>query len=65
VNLADAVESSLATADRLDLVGVPGGVAAEARVGVGAPREIWAWLVMAALVLLTLEWVLYAARMRG
>lgn len=65
VNLADARESSLATAERLDLVGVPGGVAAEARVGVGAPHEIWAWLVMAALVLLTLEWVLYAARMRG
>ncbi|RMH24905.1 MAG: VWA domain-containing protein [Planctomycetota bacterium] len=61
VNLVSAAESAIATADALDLAGGP---ASTAGVGVAAPREIWRWFALAGFVLLTVEWLLYAWRMR-
>ncbi|MCC6659383.1 MAG: VWA domain-containing protein [Phycisphaerales bacterium] len=61
VNLASPRESSLATRDALQ---ISGETIAAAAPGEG-PREIWHWFVMAALGLLTLEWLLYAWQMRG
>jgi hypothetical protein len=34
-------------------------------VGDAASLELWPWLAAAALVLLTVEWVVYCLRMRG
>jgi hypothetical protein len=65
VNLADAAESRLGTADWSPR-GVAAGAAAQAdSPGSGAPREIWHWFVIAGLALATLEWLLYAWRMRA
>jgi hypothetical protein len=61
VNLVSPPESSLATRDTLH---VSGQNVSASRPGEG-PREIWHWLVIAALVLLTLEWLLYAWQMRA
>jgi hypothetical protein len=60
VNLADRTESSLAVADAVRVSGrdVP------ATSGSPVPREIWPWLALAALGLLAVEWVVYAARSR-
>ncbi len=62
INLADATESLVATADQLDIPGA-GGTLTAAKAGGG--RELWPFLVMAAIGLLTLEWFLYAWRMRS
>jgi hypothetical protein len=62
VNLADAVESDVRV--RSDLV-----INAESVVGgdarhIGA-RELWQWLVAAALMLLVVEWMIYTIKARG
>lgn len=60
VNLTDPVESMLRVAEAVDL---PGGALA-AGTGGGAPREVWHWFVLAALAVLSVEWFVYAWRMR-
>lgn len=64
VNLCDVGESSLATAGALGVTGEPRRAS-----GPGAPTpqpgEIWPWLVLAALGLLTADWVYTCARMRA
>lgn len=63
VNLVDDRESSLESSAVLML---PGG--AEARTaggrGAGEPREVWHWFVIAAAVLLGVEWLLFGLRAR-
>ncbi len=60
VNLLDETESAVGVRESLR---VSGQVVAAAR-GDGGPREIWAWLIGAALVLLSIEWVINAWMMR-
>jgi hypothetical protein len=60
VNLLDETESAVAVRDTLRVSGqVVHGAAGE-----GGPREIWSWLVLAALVLLSVEWLVNAWMMR-
>jgi len=61
VNLASAAESAIPTRDTLTIAGSE--VSAQG-VGATAPREIWPWFVLAALVLLAFEWALFSWRMR-
>lgn len=63
VNLLDETESSLAAPESL---AVPGGGVAASGDGLGGaePREIWPWFVVAAAVLLGLEWLVFGARAR-
>lgn len=61
VNLADAGESSLASRDTLRIGGRSLGAGSG---GASGPTEVWHWFVMAAGALATIEWVLYALRMR-
>lgn len=67
VNLLSAAESSLqGAADVPALVGesaVAGGAISRADPGQGR-REVWHWFVLAAIALLTLEWFVYAWKMR-
>lgn len=60
VNVLDEGESAIAT--RADVTIAGKRVAADA--GTGGPREIWAWFVAAGLALLTVEWLVFAWRMR-
>lgn len=61
VNLLDADESSLQTSDTLIIAGTT--IHADTKPGT-ALREIWHWLIVAALVLLALEWFVFALRSR-
>lgn len=61
VNLLDANESALATADALTIAGQR--IAGTSRGGT-EPIELWPWLILAAGVLLVIEWVLHALRTR-
>lgn len=61
VNLADEFESLARTSDTVTISGVARSPAAADG---GAPREVWAWFVTAALALLTIEWFLFAWQMR-
>ncbi len=61
VNLLSQRESAIASRPELR---IGGQVLAGSGEGEAAPTEIWTWLVIAAAVLLTLEWLLYAMRMR-
>jgi hypothetical protein len=61
VNLVNATETALRVVKQIDL---PGGVVAAAG-GPAAPREVWAWFVLGALALLSVEWVIFARRMRA
>lgn len=56
VNMASEHESALGVADALRV----GGEAVAAGAGDGGPREVWHWFVLAAFVLLALEWFLHA-----
>jgi hypothetical protein len=60
VNLADAFESSLEAAPSLTISGGPAsrGAAGPAR------REVWHWCILAAGVLLLVEWIVYARAVR-
>lgn len=60
VSLLDATESSLLTRKELSI----GGHAIAAGSASSVGREVWDWCVLAAVVLLVIEWLLYAARMR-
>lgn len=60
VNVLDQTESSLAVRQSLR---VSGQVVASAA-GDSGPREIWPWLIAAALVLLSIEWFLNAWQMK-
>ncbi len=60
VNLLDPVESALAVRDSVRV----GGESVAARDSGSGPRELWPWCVLAALVLLTIEWFLNAWLMR-
>jgi hypothetical protein len=61
VNLLDPVESALASRGSVGLGSrrVGGRSAEEGR------REVWAWFVVAGTALLTLEWFMFAARVRA
>jgi hypothetical protein len=61
VNLFDPVESTLAVRDTLQV----GGDVIAAQTAASGPRELWPWAVLAALVLLTVEWFLNAWLMRA
>ncbi|MEM1165484.1 MAG: BatA and WFA domain-containing protein [Planctomycetota bacterium] len=61
VNLLDDQESTLGTADS---VAIAGQASASTSIGAAEPQELWRWLVLAAVVLSTVEWWLYARRMR-
>lgn len=56
VNLSNAGESELAVRTILRV----GGRSVETGSGVSGPREVWPWFVLAALVLLAVEWFLSA-----
>lgn len=60
INLLDQTESSLAVRQSLKVSGQT--VASTA--GDSGPREIWPWLIAAALILLTIEWALNAWQMK-
>ena len=54
-------ESAIATRSSVDV----GGITAQAAdLDDAAPREVWHWFVLAALALLSLEWLLFAWRTR-
>ncbi|MBK7404224.1 MAG: VWA domain-containing protein [Phycisphaerales bacterium] len=63
VNLCDARESSL---EAPRLLPIPGGGAGAGLPGdvSGEPREIWPWCIMAAGLLLVIEWVIFGLRVR-
>ncbi len=60
VNVLDDVESALRTRNDLRV-----GATAARVPALAGQRELWPWCVIAAGALLVLEWLLYAARMRG
>ncbi|MBN4082634.1 VWA domain-containing protein [Phycisphaeraceae bacterium AH-315-B13] len=61
VNVLESSESSLATADTIRIAGrsVRTGQTTQGR------REVWHWFVIAATVVLTAEWLIFARRMRA
>ena len=61
INLLDETESALAVRDSVRVSGE--SVAAQS--GDSGPRELWPWAVLAALVLLSVEWSLNAWLMRA
>lgn len=61
VNLTDAWTSLLRTSDTLEVIG-QAGAKVEA---IGSPREVWRWFVLAAVCLLSVEWLIYTLQMRG
>ncbi len=61
VNLLNEGESQIATRDT---VRVAGETLSSDSLGAGAPLEVWRWFVLAGLGILTIEWLLYAWRMR-
>ncbi|MCW5776576.1 MAG: VWA domain-containing protein [Phycisphaeraceae bacterium] len=63
VNLLSENESLLRTADSLAISGRP-VAASQPGDTPAAPREVWPWFVLAAGLLLAVEWVLYALGMR-
>lgn len=60
VSLLDASESSLLTRRELSI----GGRAVAAGSAGSVGREVWDWCVLAAISLLAIEWLVYAARMK-
>lgn len=60
VNLLDQTESALAVHQSLRI----SGQTISSNAGDAGPREIWPWLIAAALVLLTIEWALNAWQMK-
>jgi hypothetical protein len=61
VNLADEVESALASPPMVEV----GGRAVEGVQAGASPREIWDWFVLAAVVLLAIEWIVYGRSVRS
>lgn len=60
INLLDETESAIRVEPAVEISGRP----ARPYTADSAPREIWPWFIAAAAVLLTIEWFLYAFRMR-
>jgi hypothetical protein len=60
-NLSDVQESSIAPAPELSVEGTPAGTVEGFKVGVR--REIWIYLLAAAVLLTTLEWITYHRRL--
>lgn len=61
VNLVDGIESAISTRDRLDI----SGRSLEATLSSDlTTREIWHWFVLAGLVLLVAEWLLFSFKVR-
>lgn len=60
VSLVDATESSLLARRELSI----GGRAVAAGSAGSVGREVWDWCVLAAIALLAIEWLVYAARMK-
>ncbi len=60
INLLDETESALGTQDSLVISGKETGEGA----GTLGIRELWQWFVLAAGVLLMLEWLVYGWKMR-
>lgn len=60
VNLLDPAESALTLGEGVRV----GTMMARASTGAPVPREIWAWFALAALALMTLEWLMFAWRSR-
>lgn len=61
VNLLNGAESSLRVRERVSVGSVP----VLAGSGGGSWREVWAWFVLAAGLLMVLEWLLYASKLGG
>lgn len=61
VNLADDVESALATPATLEVAGRP----VEGVTGVGGASEVWWWFVLCAAGLLAIEWLVYGWSIRA
>ena len=60
INLLDETESAIRVEPTVEISGRP----ARPYTAESAPREIWPWFIAAAAALLTIEWFLYAIRMR-
>lgn len=61
VSLLDPFESRIAVRDAVESAGGRTEAVAASQI---APREIWPWFVLAAIALLTVEWFVFALRMR-
>lgn len=61
VNLLDPLESAASVLDQVD---IGSQIASATEAAALAPREIWWWFILAALALTTLEWLVFARRMR-
>ena len=61
VNVLDANETSIIVRESVEFAGSP---AQSVRAGGFVLREVWHWFVIAAAILLAIEWVLYGLRMR-
>ena len=61
VNLLSPAASALRTADSVD---IGGARIASGGAGGATPREVWPWFALGAIAVLTLEWALFAWRMR-
>lgn len=61
VNLLDPWASVLGTSDTLAGASTSGSLTT----GRGGPKEVWHWFLVAALAISTIEWFVYAWRMRG
>lgn len=62
VNMASPAESLAWPAASLETGAIGSAPVVSAATG---PREVWPWFIVAALVLLTIEWLLYAWQMRS
>ncbi|MEO1583527.1 MAG: VWA domain-containing protein [Planctomycetota bacterium] len=60
VNLLDGGESSIAVQDMVDV----GGARIAAGEGLDGRQEIWSWFVIAAVALLTIDWLAFTLRAR-
>jgi hypothetical protein len=65
VNLLSAAESNLATKDSITVAGRESRRGADKVGGEPPRREVWHWFILAAGVLLTIEWFIYAAKARA
>ncbi|HYE62298.1 MAG TPA: vWA domain-containing protein [Phycisphaerales bacterium] len=61
INLADDVESALASPPALEVAGRP----VEGVTGVSGTREVWWWFVLAAAAMLAFEWFIYGWSIRA
>jgi hypothetical protein len=61
VNLTDATESAIAAPENVRVDGLP----LEGVTSRPGPREVWHWLVLALLGLLTIEWIVFARQARA